>query len=1112
MQGRRTANFFDRIDRSAFWVGTGVAFLVYFFSLGPSVGLEDSGELITAAAGLGVPHPPGYPLWTMLSWLFCRLFSWVTWQGYPNPAWAVAFASAAAGAAAVGVTALLITRSARDLLAAFGETDSEAIGRVGWLSGIGASLAFAFSPVMWSQAVIAEVYALGALFIALTLLLAYRWLRRPQPKPLILLGLVFGLGLTNYQVLLLAALPIALLVCFRRWPLAKTFLALLIPLGLTLHLLQLGALPSADLFSTPGAPVILRPGGIQPLQLPVTIAPAAFYLTVGALLLASLACIRWVKDLRWVILPGGLLLCSLIFSGIAFTEYTIPPDFAGTLQSFTPVWTLHLAALSVLWWFCLPFRRSRRFALAVTLVQVSGLVLVQQGLLLGLTHPTLWWFWWPIVWNLILLYLAQRFLLQGRTAALTLLAAEAGLSVYAYMPLVSDLLNPAMNWGYPRTWEGFKHAVSRGQYEAIAPASFVSLRYLKQLADYCADLRLQFTLPVIGLTLGGLNLFLWRARKHPPKGMGLWLLSTLLFFAVMSAVLVALANPAGDLQDGFIQKVKFISSHGIFALWIGYASALILIRVTRLTPCLRRGCTAALLLTLLLPFAGNFTNRNLIRQMGAAEQTGHDFGWQFGAWMLGGAPAITAELSPDEEPLPDPLWPEPMAEHAVFFGGTDAGRFVPTYMVFAADFRSDIAVLTQNALADPTYMNVIRDLYGADLWLPSADEVRGAFTDYVAAVQSGERAGSGRLIEENGRVQLSGSGAIMEINADLCRKIVTRNPERTFYLEESYPVEWMRRQLLPAGLAVQITRETAPVQETATSDRDFWDWMKRRLLSDPAYRRDFAAQKAFSKLRLTIGSVYTSHQLLREAEAALQDAVTLYPDSSEILFRYLQQSLVPRYRFDEALRFLRGYLAIDPKNARAVFSLERIESLHRAYGTYQRLTQKIRSGRIATAEVCELARICEDLSKKSQAEQYWEQVLSAPDLSARDARDGCVALQRLQRQDLAIRLLRRVPEAVWKTMTDTELIASSGLAQLHGEMELALKLIETAHACYPTSGRVWLGAALYSYGIGEEAHAFQCMRAAVKYGASSLIEEDPAVAEIFISLTQRYGSQKGDRP
>ena len=44
--------FFTKLDWAAFWTATLITFVVYFVTLGPSVGLEDSGELATAAANL----------------------------------------------------------------------------------------------------------------------------------------------------------------------------------------------------------------------------------------------------------------------------------------------------------------------------------------------------------------------------------------------------------------------------------------------------------------------------------------------------------------------------------------------------------------------------------------------------------------------------------------------------------------------------------------------------------------------------------------------------------------------------------------------------------------------------------------------------------------------------------------------------------------------------------------------------------------------------------------------------------------------------------------------------------------------------------------------------
>jgi hypothetical protein len=68
------------------------------------------------------------------------------------------------------------------------------------------------------------------------------------------------------------------------------------------------------------------------------------------------------------------------------------------------------------------------------------------------------------------LFLIERKLMTEWKRFLILAAmAGLGLSFYAYLPFSSEQ-NPPMNWGYPRTMEGFWHAVSRGQYERIDPA------------------------------------------------------------------------------------------------------------------------------------------------------------------------------------------------------------------------------------------------------------------------------------------------------------------------------------------------------------------------------------------------------------------------------------------------------------------------------------------------------------------------------------------------------------------------------------------------------------------------------------------------------------------
>ena len=229
-------------------------------------------------------------------------------------------------------------------------------------------------------------------------------------------------------------------------------------------------------------------------------------------------------------------------------------------------------------------------------------------------------------------------------------------------------------------------------------------------------------------------------------------------FLMMSIVLIALANPHGDVQDSFIQKVKFIASHGLYALWIGYGAALAFEAVGRR----RRGAFAAAcalaLASPLIPIHENYFNFHLADVTSGADQNGHDFGWQFGNYQLRGAEAIAEELSRDEEPLPNPFFPPEMDPNAIFFGGTDPGRFVPTYMIYSARVRPDVYLITQNALADNTYLDTMRGLYADDIWMPSTDDNREAFSEYTDDVRSGRRPDLGGLsIDSQGRVSVNGA-------------------------------------------------------------------------------------------------------------------------------------------------------------------------------------------------------------------------------------------------------------------------------------------------------------------------------------------------------------------
>ncbi len=476
-----------------------------------------------------------------------------------------------------------------------------------------------------------------------------------------------------------------------------------------------------------------------------------------------------------------------------------------------------------------------------------------------------------------------------------------------------------------------------------------------------------------------------------------WLIATGSGFFAMSIVMVVLANIKGDLQDAFIQKVKFISSHGLFAIWIGYGLAFGLTvgnRVLKffarsgrlpsnLVKPLRAVLVCAGLLVAAIPVYENYTNEYLIFSMSGAEQNDHDFGWQFGNYQLRGADAIMEELEADEEPLPNPLFPPEMEPHAFFFGGTDPGRFVPTYMIYSARVRPDVYLVTQNALADNTYMSTMRDLYGNDLWIPTPDDSAKAFQIYVDEVQAGKRPKNAALTIENGRVQVSGALGVMEINGILCEMIFAKNKARhAFYIEESYVINWMFPYLTPHGLIMKINAEQQPISpENTCDDMAFWDWYVRRLLRNPMFRRDLPAQKSFSKLRSAIAGLYAARGMRGEAERAFQEARALYPVSPEANFRLIQEVLLPQARYAESIDILDEYNRRDPNNERGYGFVDFIKRVRDTEAKVRALTAKAQASQtLAPEDAFQLALAYRDLGQNQSAAVYLEQLAGLPTL------------------------------------------------------------------------------------------------------------------------------------
>ncbi|HZY64753.1 MAG: DUF2723 domain-containing protein [Actinomycetota bacterium] len=158
------------------------AFILYLITLAPTVlsrvaeeGLYDAGLFQVRAYVLSISHPTGYPIYLLLAKLF-------TYLPVGDVAYRVNLASAVFGAAAVFFV-FVVCR--------------QITGRV--LPSVAAATLLAVSQTFWEQSVIAEVYTLHALFIALCISVLLLWRNTRKDRYLLLWAFLTGLAMTNHM-------------------------------------------------------------------------------------------------------------------------------------------------------------------------------------------------------------------------------------------------------------------------------------------------------------------------------------------------------------------------------------------------------------------------------------------------------------------------------------------------------------------------------------------------------------------------------------------------------------------------------------------------------------------------------------------------------------------------------------------------------------------------------------------------------------------------------------------------------------------------------------------------------------------------------------------------
>ena len=207
--------------------------LLYVLTMPRSVVLEDDGWFLMVGKFLGVGHPPGYPVHTLVSNVFLNL-------PWGSTALLGHLLSAIFGALACGAVYVC----------------ARLLGSTAVAALIGAWL-FAVSEHFWAQAIITEVYTLNALcFFSVLALLLYLWRSPGDWRAWAAAAFLYGISLANHCPLMALASPGLLLVVMpiwrdllRRWPLLSgAFLLGVVPpyAWMVWHSLQ------EPLFSFPG--------------------------------------------------------------------------------------------------------------------------------------------------------------------------------------------------------------------------------------------------------------------------------------------------------------------------------------------------------------------------------------------------------------------------------------------------------------------------------------------------------------------------------------------------------------------------------------------------------------------------------------------------------------------------------------------------------------------------------------------------------------------------------------------------------------------------------------------------------------------------------------------
>jgi len=950
----KVAPMFRPTDWLTLLLTFGVIWIVYLLTLAPEQTLEDSGELCTGAFYAGIPHPPGYPFWSVYAWF------WTAILPFGNVAWRVEVGESFAAAMGCGLLALMVSRGSSMLIE--GIETIKGLPRQ-WenaicsVSGFVAGTLLGLDVFMWSESVVINRISLfGVPWLIAVMACLMRWMYAPQQRRYLYLAMfLYGLCATIHQTLLLSAMGI------------EVAIALASP--------RLGR----DLF----------------------VANSAIFL-VGLMLRNSVPALKGMseieKDLFYIVGIGSLAAGGWL---VVKTE--------GLLSEWKS-----LLVMGVAWG--------------------AGVSVYFYEAVSGMTDPPMQWGYPRTVEGFF--HALSRGQYQGITGT-----ADFGNFLFQLKYIVQGL-GEAFSWVYifigllPFAFIMKLHRRERSWIMGLVAVYVCLSVLLVVLIDVTPDRsstdlnKVFFTAShgLFAMMIGyGLTLLAAYTATHYQTirkwGFLVGAIAVLLaIFCLNDAAGKLYYGPAGSISLFTLpQHIAMAFDKDQYALPI-YANLILLIIPLCLMGAFLVYRQRGPVLIMLALFVCMPTWSGLSHWY-KSEQHNHWFGFWFGHDMF--TPPFTdpktGKLSYDNDLraalLKNPanaavVYPE-MDRNTILFGGTDPGRFCPTYSIFCDSFiphrcqpeqdqkfdRRDCYLITQNALADGTYLEYLRAQYNrsqqidppffsrffryvtgvlhlapattvvldgpemgsgdtgsgliegvchlldgtldrgftawgahvekyrrargvyppAEIYIPSPEDLRTCYMDYMQ--------------NNNGA---AGQAQVMGINGLLCKVIFDHNPTNSFYVEESFPLDWMYPYESPFGIIMKINREpqTELSEDVFKLDHQFWTQFSTRLCGnwitydttvqqiadfvertyihnnykgytgDRAFVRDDDAQKAFSKLRSSQAGMYfwrmsqapaeyrqktpaAQQALIRETEFALKQSFAFCPYSPEAVYRFV---------------------------------------------------------------------------------------------------------------------------------------------------------------------------------------------------------------------------------